>query len=431
MRKIFLFFIPILFFTGVALADDVLAGTGENVSGFAWSENIGWVSFNCTNTGSCGSSDYGVDINDESGEFSGHAWSENIGWVSFNRSETGAPPAQPYQDGGLNYIAKANLDTGEVTGWARALSYGADWDGWVKLNDTSYGVSVNTSNGDFSGYGWSDEIVGWINFSGLNYKVTTALSFNRPPSAGIVEETWNHCSIQGRSIPVFSWTYSDSDGDPQAAYEIEVDSNSAFQAPKFNHVVNTGSTSYALDLSQDDNSDWISELSWNTTYFWRVKVKDSDGNWSDWTNSDQFKTPFHAYPWPDFNWAPAEPSQGEVVIFNPDASVLYGGTSVSSYLWTITQGEAVFVDETGTASRYPHIIFDTTDNQMRLRITDSDGYSCQTSTKTVTVHLPLPEYEEAPPSTWLNLILAIVDGALKSFFSFLTSWQKFATLTLR
>ena len=55
------------------------------------------------------------------------------------------------------------MDTGEVTGWARALSYDSNWSGWIKLNDSSYDVSINTGNGDFSGFAWADEIIGWIN----------------------------------------------------------------------------------------------------------------------------------------------------------------------------------------------------------------------------------------------------------------------------
>ncbi len=35
------FFLSIL----LVFEQNVLAGAGENVSGFAWSENIGWVSF--------------------------------------------------------------------------------------------------------------------------------------------------------------------------------------------------------------------------------------------------------------------------------------------------------------------------------------------------------------------------------------------------
>jgi len=72
-----------------------------NLSEWAWSENFGWISFSCTTGGSDGGniccsqnphpcSDYGVTVATsttdqyEAGEFDGYAWSGNIGWISFN-----------------------------------------------------------------------------------------------------------------------------------------------------------------------------------------------------------------------------------------------------------------------------------------------------------------------------------------------------------
>ena len=62
------------------------AGVSQNISGWAWGDNFGWISFNCTDTDTCGSVNYGVNtaIN---GDMSGYAWSDNIGWISFNSSD--------------------------------------------------------------------------------------------------------------------------------------------------------------------------------------------------------------------------------------------------------------------------------------------------------------------------------------------------------
>ena len=54
------------------------------LSEWAWSENFGWISFNCSNDNSCASSDYGVTVATSTGEFNDYAYSENIGWISFN-----------------------------------------------------------------------------------------------------------------------------------------------------------------------------------------------------------------------------------------------------------------------------------------------------------------------------------------------------------
>src|SRR5512133_3036518 len=68
------------------------AGAGDALSGYAWSENIGWISFNCTNNNSCGTSgNYGVNVSTTN--LSGYAWSENIGWITFNSAELSGCPS--------------------------------------------------------------------------------------------------------------------------------------------------------------------------------------------------------------------------------------------------------------------------------------------------------------------------------------------------
>ncbi len=43
---------------------------------------MGWISFSCEDSGTCGTVDYGVSI-DVDGLFDGYAWGENIGWINF------------------------------------------------------------------------------------------------------------------------------------------------------------------------------------------------------------------------------------------------------------------------------------------------------------------------------------------------------------
>ncbi len=59
-----------------------------NISGWAWNDNIGWISFNCEDLGVCATSNYKVTITDK-GEMHGWAWNDNIGWISFNCQDAG------------------------------------------------------------------------------------------------------------------------------------------------------------------------------------------------------------------------------------------------------------------------------------------------------------------------------------------------------
>jgi hypothetical protein len=61
------------------------ADAGGILSGWAWNDQIGWISFNCSDLSICGTSNYKVQV-DSNGNFSGYAWNDVVGWISFNCS---------------------------------------------------------------------------------------------------------------------------------------------------------------------------------------------------------------------------------------------------------------------------------------------------------------------------------------------------------
>ncbi|HQU08130.1 MAG: hypothetical protein B7X04_04215 [Parcubacteria group bacterium 21-54-25] len=157
--------------------------------GYAWSSNIGWISFSSLNCDADGDNkaDSGAPagcptpgtaiptygVTDTGGTLSGYAWanpqdqaagSNNIGWISFNSSDlTGCPSGV--------CVAKVDTTTGAVTGWARALSASGGWDGWISLSGvatdgSTYGVTDN--GGVLSGWAWGGDVVGWISFNSSN-----------------------------------------------------------------------------------------------------------------------------------------------------------------------------------------------------------------------------------------------------------------------
>jgi len=129
--------------------------------------------------------DYGVNIDESNGVMSGYAWSENIGWVSFN----GADAAGCGGCSGSNCQAKVNQTLNgsgeyEVSGWAKVLANGGGWDGCISLRGSNYGVSIDPATGDFHGWAWSDMVLGWLSFNsvdsgagGGSYKVYTTAGF--------------------------------------------------------------------------------------------------------------------------------------------------------------------------------------------------------------------------------------------------------------
>jgi hypothetical protein len=430
----------------------------HNVSGYAWSPNIGWISTNCGDVTPQAEADYGLNIDPSTGLFSGYAWSPNIGWIDF--ATTSGFPALP------SLSARVDLSTGQVSGWARASANNSFWDGWIKLGDSSglwpsggsqvFVDSTNYSTDDYSefkNWAWGGNIVGWVSFNSKdcdtnnngyidigacggadnsstptqNYKVITSLSIitNHPPDqpSTIANETWDNCSLYAKSVPTFTWTYLDDDDDPMSAYVIEVDSDSSFTGAKFNHLVNqtapsNSQLSYALNLTQDDNADWLSSLAWGTTYWWRVSVKDDQGNWSASSTANSFTTPAHPYPWISFRFSPINPSLDEAVDVINDSQVW---TVDRTYLWNIdVQGQADCVSPSGSGClsvQNPVIKFTDRNvsgqNAINLIITDSPtNYSCSLTTTTST-KIPLPDWIEIPPTSFIDKFLATLSSFLK------------------
>lgn len=135
LKKFFLYFVAAGVLFSVALCiflvheiPVIRAAPDDNIIGFSWSENFGWTNFNCDTMNNCGSTDYGVDLDMEFGDFSGYAWNPNVGWINFDPS--GPYPGVPKHGAKYEYE-----DTGlvrRITGWAKVTALGDE--GWMKLH---------------------------------------------------------------------------------------------------------------------------------------------------------------------------------------------------------------------------------------------------------------------------------------------------------
>lgn len=273
LRHFRIFLFSLMLIAGMFVGVKAGASSGDNVTGFAWSSNIGWISFNCTNipdscvpggiiggeeddpggTGDTGfnapkstplafldtfrhslrdifdiahpspalaeggglfdTSSYGVSVDPASGILSGFAWSSNIGWISFD--EVGGCP------GGTSCTPRIDLDDGELHGWARVLA-GNDssgWDGWISLNcgnvggsaacssllgGSNYKAIYDSSTGIISGFGWGDEIVGWMKFAGPTYSVVVDLD---QPTVVLTVDDPEYCPTD--PAPILGWNATD------------------------------------------------------------------------------------------------------------------------------------------------------------------------------------------------------------------------------
>ncbi len=373
----------------------------HNVSGWAWSENIGWISFSCRNCDADGDGksdgvpfdcpsagdtieDYGVDINPSNGDIYGYAWSEHIGWIDF--SPTSPFPSAP------NHSVKVN-SSGEVSGWAKVVSN----DEYIKFSGVAadlspYGVTINLEK-KFNGWAWGDFVVGWLGFSSGNcdtdgdgdsdggdgcppdgdtiepYEVETIIDVikeeenEKPnkPSAPFGHPTGkeiDYCAFSKDNTPAqgvavqFYWTYFDPENDEHTASEVWVDNDTSFSGsnPEFYTILSGNSTFFDLNLLQNRNLGGLSQLQWGVTYYWKVRVQDAFDNWSEWSDVDGFTMPVHRFPIPDFSRDIVNPEAREKIIFTDLTN--FKGSNPGLRTWRWSFGDGVFSSLQNSTHKY-------------------------------------------------------------------------------
>lgn len=164
-----------------------------NVYGYAWASNIGWISFNCSNTGTCGTVPYGVNVSTSTGDVTGYAWSSGIGWISFN--ETSGCPSGTCAPKLLDVSPTNQKGDKQLTGWAKAVIGGTSaaggWDGWIKLDHNKNDpVTYNFQSQQFTGYAWGSDVIGWISFNSQNQGSDPAYSVKGPAGNVVVDDIY-------------------------------------------------------------------------------------------------------------------------------------------------------------------------------------------------------------------------------------------------
>ena len=389
----------------------------DNVSGWAWSSTIGWISFNGDNV--VGGTDYGVhicesdtDLNPycagvsapKDGKIVGYAWSENIGWIKFSPDSS--------------HIAQTD-NNGVLTGWARACAGAANadctggtnpnsggWDGWIKLAGTAtdgspYGTTIDftPSPAEFHNHAWGSDVVGWVSFNcaegGVaggnicvksNYKVTTTYS-SKPKVTNLdIRQTPDYCTA-GPSITV-EWEFV---GDSQSAYQVRIYEGNFATLVKDSGKVSLSSYSFST----------IEGITYNKTYSWEVQVWNSKDQSSGWVRDTKtITTPAHQYPdikMVGFSWLPQTPGLGETTQFT-NGSNCYDINGPIECTWSWNIPNANYVAPSSSADRNPVVEFTMIGSafSVSLTATDADNNFC-TATDIIDVTLPFPEWREITP----------------------------------
>ena len=369
---------------------DIKAAGGDNIAGYAWNKNIGWISFNSDNCDVdknsfidevCGGDNattpiqnYGVNLDFDTGNLSGYAWSEIVGWISFEANDVIGCPS-----GICN--PRYDSETNELLGWARTTVNGDGWDGWISLNCSNGEVcaisdyKISLSGDNLIGYAWGGDVIGWISFNSdncdvdengfidevcggdnattpiQNYGVYFKYFINIPPTvtANPVSPI-NYCVSDLPGGVTLSWDFNDTeDGTVQTAYEIELIRSDAVTC------IPDKQTSSATSLvGTDINSFCVNFIDYGEyTYIWKIKVYDSANADSEFVDGASFPpspTPIHRYPKANFSYSADDdpPLQFQEIAFDPldplANSVCYNNsnepTPCLSFEWSFGDGTA-------------------------------------------------------------------------------------------
>jgi len=328
-------------FPGGAPGPNFDASVFSNIRGWAWSGFTGWISFSCKTAGAgdiCATENYGVymitqaDIDAgnftgiyDSGALVGHAWSDSIGWISFDRAEATAngtdmyPGADPFP--AKDYMAKIDLaGTKSITGWARAMSaanVGENWNGWIKLSGTGYGVSVG-AGGDFVGYAWGGEAVGWISFNnstggGSNTYRVYIPSGGIPNVSNLSADFVDACT-DNKNVR-FNFTYNSGLGSNMTSFTIEIirtgvdpaDFSVPYKTLTYAGRTDAPGTDVSVLYSGANTTVPAGDLARNQDYEWRIMGEDEFGfntGWAEDTTDPDFFVEANKRPVVVFDWNP-------------------------------------------------------------------------------------------------------------------------------
>jgi hypothetical protein len=169
------FVFALIFVLGLAFSPTDASAAIVDLSGHAWSGNVGWISFNCADTNSCATSNYKVTWNDVTGALSGYAWNDNIGWINFDSSLSSCPNGNTIATCAPGVVTVSGVS--RLKGYARAIGGNGvantwvandTWSGFIDLSGVSVrAVSNPPTPRPISGYAWGSDIIGWIDMSGV------------------------------------------------------------------------------------------------------------------------------------------------------------------------------------------------------------------------------------------------------------------------
>ncbi len=294
------------------------------------------------------------------------------------------------------------------------------------VDEWSEGGTHSITVGPFSG-GILVEYQATATDNNLNYAETikksfTVISTNQSPYIEFQEINYQtYCGVgSGVGLVGFKWVYKDDDGDQESRFDFRVnDINDSDPENPGDLEVDRSVEGLSNPDGTENNQSVVvlspitdNKITYNTTYYWWVKVFDDKGGNSGWVAGPSFTTASHAWPWSNFTLDPDPSIAGEPVqlcavrdieqegICESDISICYDGDDSCSggiFLWDISDCNGIFVGGTNENSESPKVkLFSS--GEITLYITDKDGFGPCSCFEDIEPKLPYPGWKEIPPN---------------------------------
>lgn len=188
-----------------------------------------------------------ADLNSITAQVSGYAWGATLGWINMNPSGSGVT---------------VNIASGAMSGsaWSQVTGY-------INFAPTNYGVTIN-SNGELNGHAWAGGTNGgWIKFDCTGGSLATCVKTDWRPTAGrtvvpsgggggggggggsIVSPTYTPTTVTGSttSPTTQSGPQNQKNGDYTNSYRADINDNGTVDIFDYNSIMVNWSKLVTLD----------------------------------------------------------------------------------------------------------------------------------------------------------------------------------------
>ncbi len=207
--------------------------------------------------------------------------------------------------------------------------------------------------------------------------------YTAPPTVSGLDVNADICPIApATGQAIFSWEYSDLNGDAEEHFELQVDDNSNFSSPEIDRNVVGSTNQQAVNILLNTNQ--ADSLTYGSTYYWRVKVCQVPpeeeligprGICSAWTNGTTYSTDPHPGPYVSFSVASTAPA---VTISNDTHCYnTIGETACDGFVYDFGDG-TTFTDNTDNAGveTTSHTYAELSTYDVETEATDFSGLVC-------------------------------------------------------